>query len=73
MATRIRLRRIGRKGVPLYRIVIADQDAVRGNITLPTKGARDVTLTVDTRRRVTSRWRSSSASCCSQCHGGRHP
>ncbi|SMD27304.1 family 43 glycosylhydrolase [Kibdelosporangium aridum] len=26
-------------------IVIWDQDAVRGNITLPTKGARDVTLT----------------------------
>ncbi|HEX6353326.1 family 43 glycosylhydrolase [Actinophytocola sp.] len=26
-------------------IVITDQDAVRGNITLPTKGARDVTLT----------------------------
>jgi len=29
MATRIRLRRIGRKGVPLYRIVIADQEAPR--------------------------------------------
>jgi small subunit ribosomal protein S16 len=29
MATRIRLRRIGRKGVPLYRIVVADQDSPR--------------------------------------------
>jgi small subunit ribosomal protein S16 len=29
MATRIRLRRVGRKGIPLYRIVIADKDAPR--------------------------------------------
>lgn len=29
MATRIRLRRVGRKGVPLYRIVIADRDSPR--------------------------------------------
>ena len=29
MATKIRLRRVGRKGVPLYRIVIADKDAPR--------------------------------------------
>jgi small subunit ribosomal protein S16 len=29
MATRIRLRRVGRKGVPLYRIVVADQEAPR--------------------------------------------
>ncbi len=29
MATRIRLRRVGRKKVPLYRIVIADQTAPR--------------------------------------------
>ena len=29
MATRIRLRRIGRKKLPLYRIVIADQEAPR--------------------------------------------
>jgi small subunit ribosomal protein S16 len=29
MATRIRLRRVGRKKVPLYRIVIADQEAPR--------------------------------------------
>ncbi|HEY5940619.1 MAG TPA: 30S ribosomal protein S16 [Gemmatimonadales bacterium] len=29
MATRIRLRRIGRKNLPLYRIVIADQEAPR--------------------------------------------
>jgi small subunit ribosomal protein S16 len=29
MATRIRLRRIGRKKLPLYRIVVADKDAPR--------------------------------------------
>nr|MBA3760703.1 30S ribosomal protein S16 [Gemmatimonadales bacterium] len=29
MATRIRLRRIGRRKLPLYRIVIADQEAPR--------------------------------------------
>jgi len=29
MATRIRLRRVGRKKVPLYRIVIAEQEAPR--------------------------------------------
>jgi len=29
MATRIRLRRIGRKKLPFYRIVIADQEAPR--------------------------------------------
>lgn len=29
MATRIRLRRVGRKKIPLYRIVIADQEAPR--------------------------------------------
>lgn len=29
MATRIRLRRVGRKGIPLYRIVIADKEAPR--------------------------------------------
>ena len=29
MATRIRLRRIGRQKLPLYRIVIADQEAPR--------------------------------------------
>jgi small subunit ribosomal protein S16 len=29
MATRIRLRRIGRKKLPLYRIVVADQDSPR--------------------------------------------
>ena len=29
MATRIRLRRVGRKGLPLYRIVVADQEAPR--------------------------------------------
>ena len=29
MATRIRLRRVGRKKVPVYRIVVADQDKAR--------------------------------------------
>ncbi len=29
MATRIRLRRIGRKKLPLYRIVVADQESPR--------------------------------------------
>lgn len=29
MATRIRLRRVGRKGIPLYRIVIADREKAR--------------------------------------------
>jgi small subunit ribosomal protein S16 len=29
MATRIRLRRVGRKGLPLYRIVVAHQEAPR--------------------------------------------
>ncbi len=29
MATRIRLRRVGRKGVPLYRIVVADRESPR--------------------------------------------
>jgi small subunit ribosomal protein S16 len=29
MAARIRLRRVGRKGVPLYRIVVADKDSPR--------------------------------------------
>ncbi len=29
MATRIRLRRIGRKKLPMYRIVVADRDAPR--------------------------------------------
>ena len=29
MATRIRLRRVGRKKIPLYRIVVADQESPR--------------------------------------------
>jgi small subunit ribosomal protein S16 len=29
MSTRIRLRRVGRKGLPFYRIVVADQEAPR--------------------------------------------
>lgn len=29
MAARMRLRRVGRKGIPLYRIVVADKDSPR--------------------------------------------
>lgn len=29
MATKIRLRRVGRKGIPLYRIVVADKESPR--------------------------------------------
>lgn len=55
MATRIRLRRIGRKKVPLYRIVVADQDksrdgrfvAVIGTYNPRAEAAKQVTLDVD--------------------------
>jgi len=39
MATRIRLRRIGRKGVPLYRIVISDREAARDGRFIETIGS----------------------------------
>jgi small subunit ribosomal protein S16 len=39
MATRIRLRRIGRKGVPLYRIVITDREAARDGRFIETIGS----------------------------------
>ncbi len=38
MATRIRLRRVGRKKVPLYRIVIADKEAPRDGRFIETIG-----------------------------------
>jgi small subunit ribosomal protein S16 len=38
MATRIRLRRVGRKGVPLYRIVVADKEAPRDGRFVATLG-----------------------------------
>ena len=39
MATRIRIRRIGRKKLPLYRIVIADQDSARDGRFIETIGS----------------------------------
>lgn len=39
MATRIRLRRVGRKGLALYRIVIADRDAARDGRFIETIGS----------------------------------
>ena len=41
MATRIRLRRVGRKKVPLYRIVIADQEAPRDGRFIEVIGTYD--------------------------------
>jgi small subunit ribosomal protein S16 len=41
MATRIRLRRVGRKGIPLYRIVIADKEAPRDGRFVATIGTYD--------------------------------
>lgn len=39
MATRIRLRRVGRKGLALYRIVIADREAARDGRFIETIGS----------------------------------
>ena len=39
MATRIRLRRVGRKGLALYRIVIADREAPRDGRFIATIGS----------------------------------
>jgi len=39
MATRIRLRRVGRKALPLYRIVVADQDSPRDGRFIETIGS----------------------------------
>ena len=41
MATRIRLRRVGRKKIPLYRIVIADQEAPRDGSFIEVIGTYD--------------------------------
>ncbi len=41
MATRIRLRRIGRKKVPLYRIVVADKSAPRDGRFIEVLGTYD--------------------------------
>lgn len=39
MAVRIRLRREGRKGVPMYRIVVADKEAPRDGRFIETIGS----------------------------------
>ena len=39
MATRIRLRRVGRKGLSEYRIVVADQEAARDGRFIETIGS----------------------------------
>ncbi len=39
MATRIRLRRVGRKGLALYRIVVADKEAPRDGRFIETLGS----------------------------------
>ena len=41
MATRIRLRRIGRKKLPLYRIVVADQESPRDGRFIEVIGTYD--------------------------------
>ena len=41
MPTRIRLRRIGRKKVPLYRIVVADQEKARDGRFIEVIGTYD--------------------------------
>ncbi len=41
MSTRIRLRRVGRKKVPLYRIVVADRTAARDGRFIEVLGTYD--------------------------------
>lgn len=41
MATKIRLRRVGRKGIPLYRIVVADKDSPRDGRFVASIGTYD--------------------------------
>ncbi len=41
MAARIRLRRVGRKGIPLYRIVVADKDSPRDGRFVASIGTYD--------------------------------
>jgi small subunit ribosomal protein S16 len=53
MATRIRLRRVGRKGIPLYRIVVTDRESPRDGRFIETIGsynpkAPEQQFTVDT-------------------------
>lgn len=55
MATRIRLRRVGRKGQPSYRVVVADRPAARNGRFIETLGhynprTNPTTLQVDTER-----------------------
>lgn len=52
MATRIRLRRVGRKKLPVYRIVVAEQTAPRDGRFIETIGTyapktADAAITVD--------------------------
>ena len=55
MATRIRLRRIGRKKVPIYRIVVADKEksrdgrfiAILGTYDPRAEDSKKITLDVD--------------------------
>ena len=55
MSTRIRLRRVGRKKLPLYRIVVADKESPRdgrfieilGTYNPKLEGARKVTVDVE--------------------------
>lgn len=41
MATRIRLRRVGRKGIPLYRIVVTERTAPRDGRFVDSLGSYD--------------------------------
>jgi small subunit ribosomal protein S16 len=47
MATRIRLRRIGRKGLPLYRIVVTDRESPRDGRFIETIGSYNPKLEAD--------------------------
>jgi len=47
MATRIRLRRIGRKGLPLYRIVVTDRESPRDGRFIETIGSYNPKLEKD--------------------------
>lgn len=50
MATRIRLRRVGRKGIPLYRIVVADRESPRDGRFIATIGTYNPKGTTDTEK-----------------------
>lgn len=51
MATRIRLRRVGRKKIPLYRIVVAERTAARDGRFIEVLGTYDPRAAAD--RQVT--------------------